>query len=362
MEQLALFAPEIVRRHGLREFHTSPYVSHGKRPDGSWGPIYRVPAEAAWQYPEIELRTPLSCPVLLFDCDRGANNPLAAAWADVLPFPSWICWRSETQTCHAAYCLRRPVLTYEAALPVPQQALARISEYFIQELRADPGYTGVLTHNPVHPRWQTDWGHQGGYSLGELGQFIPPGYRMPRLDKRLSIEGRNTGLFRAGMKWCGLPRNWGTLGGVEAYLAELNQTLVMPLPVGEVKTIAWSVEKISRRNLLSGQTQANFSRIQAARGRKGGLVSGAKRYQGSNEAERPWEAAGISRRAWYYKQAEQPRESTEQQRPWEAEGVSRRTWYRRQAGQQTGQRGQRNPWETAGVSRATWYRQGNRLT
>ena len=228
MEQLALFAPKIVRRHGLREFHTSPYVSHGKRPDGSWGPIYRVPAEAAWQYPEIELRTPLSCPVLLFDCDRGANNPLAAAWADVLPFPSWICWRSETQTCHAAYCLRRPVLTHEAALPVPQQALARISEYFTQELRADPGYTGVLTHNPVHPRWQTDWGHQGGYSLAELGQFIPPGYRMPRLDKRLSIEGRNTGLFRAGMKWCGRPRNWATLGGVEAYLAELNQTLVCP--------------------------------------------------------------------------------------------------------------------------------------
>ena len=154
---------------------------------------------------------------------------------------------------------------------------------------------------------------------------------MPRLDKRLSIEGRNTGLFRAGMKWCGLPRNWSTLGGVETYLAELNQTLVMPLPVGEVKTIAWSVEKISRRNLLSGQTQANFSRIQAARGRKGGRISGARRHQGSNEAERPWEAEGISRRWWYRRQAKQPQESTEQQRPWEAAGVSRATWYRDRA-------------------------------
>ena len=328
MEQLALFAPELVRRHGLREFHTSPYVSQGKRPDGSWGAIFRVPAEVAWQYPEIELRTPLSCPVLLFDCDQGANNPIAAALADVLPWPSWVCWRGETGTCHAAYCLRRPVLTREKALPVPQQALARISEYFTQELRADPGYAGVLTHNPVHPRWHTDWGHQGGYSLAELGQFLPPGWRLPRLDQRLSLEGRNTGLFRAGMKWCGLPRNWGHLSGVGAYLAALNQTLVQPLPSGEVKCIAWSVEKIARRNLVSGQTQAQFSRLQAARGRKGGRVSGTKRHQGSNEAERPWAAAGVSRAGWYKRQARQPRESTEQQRPWAAAGVSRRTWYR----------------------------------
>ena len=331
MEQLALFAPELVRRHGLREFHVSPYVSLGKRPDGSWGPIYRVPAEAAWRYPEIELRTPLSCPVLVFDCDQGANNPIAAALAEVLPWPSWVCWRTGTQTCHAAYCLRRPVLTHENALPVPQQVIARISEYYLHELRADPGYAGVLTHNPVHPCWHTDWGHQGGYSLAELGQFIPPGWRLPRLAKRLSLEGRNTGLFRAGMTWCGLPRHWNHLSGVGAYLAALNQTLVLPLSVGEVQTIAWSVEKIARRNLVSGQTQATFSRMQAARGRKGGRISGAKRHQGSTEAERPWEAVGVSRRTWYRHGGQPPEESAAQQQPWEAAGVSRRTWYRDQA-------------------------------
>ena len=128
MEQLALFAPEIVRRHGLREFHTSPYVSHGKRPDGSWGSIYRVPAEAAWQYPEIELRTPLSCPVLLFDCDRGANNPLAAAWADVLPYAELgLLAQRDGQTCHAAYCLQRPVLTRESRPARPTASPSPVS-------------------------------------------------------------------------------------------------------------------------------------------------------------------------------------------------------------------------------------------
>ena len=52
MEQLAL--------HGLWEFHTRPYVSHGRRPNGSWGLTERVPAEAAGQYPEIARRAATS--------------------------------------------------------------------------------------------------------------------------------------------------------------------------------------------------------------------------------------------------------------------------------------------------------------
>jgi len=331
VEQLVLFAPEIVRRHGLREFHTSPYVSQGKRSDGSWGATYRVSAEAAWQYPEIELRTPTSCPVLVLDCDQGAHNPIAAALAAVLPWPSWVCWRRGTQSCHAAYCLRRPVLTYEGALPVPQAALARIAEYYTRELRADPGYSGVLTHNPVHQQWQTDWGYQGGYSLAELAQFIPPGWRLPRPEKCLSIAGRNTGLFRAGMKWCGQPRNWGNFSAVGAYLAALNTTLVQPLPVREVEGITKSVARYARENLTSGQTQVQFSQLQAVRGRKGGRISGAKRYPASNEAERPWEAAGVARATWYRHAYPKTQESTEQQRPWEVAGVSRRTWYRDRA-------------------------------
>ncbi|WFN98240.1 hypothetical protein OUA02_18225 (plasmid) [Edwardsiella ictaluri] len=45
--------------------------------------------------------------------------------------------------------------------------------------------------------------------------------------------------------------------------------------------------------------------IQAARGRKGGKVGGAKSKRGSVEDSarslKPWEALGISR-AWYYRQ------------------------------------------------------------
>lgn len=52
-----------VRKPGLQEFHTRPDVSHGRRPAGSWGLTFRVPADAAWPYSEIERRTPTSGPV-----------------------------------------------------------------------------------------------------------------------------------------------------------------------------------------------------------------------------------------------------------------------------------------------------------
>ena len=94
-------------------------------------------------------------------------------------------------------------------------------------------------------------------------------------------------------------------------------------------TFVKSVCKISRKNLASGQTQQNFGFIQAAKGKRSGEV----RRKGSVE-----EAA-----------------------PWEAEGISRATWYYRQAGQHAGLPGRGAPWEAEGISRATWYRRGNRL-
>ena len=73
----------------------------------------------------------------------------------------------------------------------------------------------------------------------------------------------------------------------------------VPLDDQECYWMAKSVCKISRKNLASGQTQQNFSFIQAAKGRRSGEV----RRKGSVEEAAPWEAEGISRATWYYRQA-----------------------------------------------------------
>ena len=132
-DQLTLgidYAPQQVRRHGLREAHIYPFVSHGKGPD-TWI-TYRVSSQYAWQYEEIELRTPTSKTVLVLDCDQGSKDPVAAAYAGVLPFPSWVTWRPGKQSCHAAYCLSDPVFTSSAATAAPQSYLGRIGEYYPQ--------------------------------------------------------------------------------------------------------------------------------------------------------------------------------------------------------------------------------------
>ena len=75
--------------------------------------------------------------------------------------------------------------------------------------------------------------------------------------------------------------------------------LDVQLYAGEVHDIVKSACRISRKNLASGQTQHNFCFIQAAKGKRSGEV----RRKGSIEEAAPWELEGISRRAWYYRQA-----------------------------------------------------------
>ncbi len=198
-------APPKVRRHGLQKMAAFPYVSPGKQA-GRWLGTWRVPAAQAWFYPELGLgRTSNSIPLLLFDVNQ--DNPtdwLGDVLGDALPTPNWITWRRENRHAHVAYCLHRPVLTGAQTTITPQRWLARIAEYLHRQLKADAAYAAALCHNPMAKassgRYRTDWMRQASYSLAELTAYLPLGWRMPRPEKCLSIEGRNTGLFRAGMR------------------------------------------------------------------------------------------------------------------------------------------------------------------
>ena len=144
------------------------------------------------------------------------------------------------------------------------------------EYGADRGYAGVLTHNPVHPKWETTWWRDEPWTLPELAEVIPKGWRIPR--KPTTPEGRNVTLFNAALRWFGRPSNWDAstdLGDVHEWMGTrnvewFNAPEQQQLDDNEVLWIAKSVCKISRKNLASGQTQQNFSFIQAAKGRRSG--------------------------------------------------------------------------------------------
>ena len=91
-------------------------------------------------------------------------------------------------------------------IATPLRLFARISEFYRQALGADPGYNGVLTHNPMrsahrHGEFLTYWGRKQPYSLGELAEPIPKGWRLPV--KPTTEAGRNDALLRVLMKWAG---------------------------------------------------------------------------------------------------------------------------------------------------------------
>ena len=168
-QQLALdFAPAQVRSHGLRDAHTYPQVARRK------GESFRVPASQAWGYPSLELRAGNSWPLMGFDCDvpeKVLDALVSNHWGarsdaqPALPEPNMIVQRRSNSHSHVSYFLAKPVHRGPTAREAPLRLFARISEFYRQALGADPGYNGVLTHNPMrsahrHGGFLTHWGLQ----------------------------------------------------------------------------------------------------------------------------------------------------------------------------------------------------------
>ena len=150
-------APREVREHGLQEIHSFPLVSRGKG-----HAVFRKAARTAWRHyqggggGEIELRTPNSFPAMIFDVDTLPQEYLNTAFGVGVRPPNWIVTNPETGHAHIVYCLARPVLHGEKVRQKPLRWWQRIAEFYRMTYRADLGYAGVLTHNPVHPKWGND--------------------------------------------------------------------------------------------------------------------------------------------------------------------------------------------------------------
>ena len=152
-QQLALdFAPAQVRSHGLRDAHIYPQVARRQ------GASFRVPASQAWGYPSLELRAGNSWPLMGFDCDvpeKVLDALVSNHWGarsdscPALPEPNMIVQRRSNSHSHVSYFLAKPVHRGPTAREAPLRLFARISEFYRQALGADPGYNGVLTHNPM---------------------------------------------------------------------------------------------------------------------------------------------------------------------------------------------------------------------
>ena len=270
------FAPAIVREHGLRDAHLQPLVAWRK------GQSFRVHARKAWGYPSLELRAGNSWPAVTLDCDVPSAVVDALYWnhhggdGPALPRPNMVVERSSNSHCHASWFLSRPVHRGESARAAPLRKLARVSEFYRQTLEADPGYTQCLTHNPLEEshkvgEFRTHWGHRCGYSLDELAEPIPKGWRLPA--RSTTEAGRNCSLFHSLLKWAGSPFNLEL--EVLPMARATNDGFEIALPDQEVAAIARSVERYRDGWIAQGRVYTEAERT--AWGRSLGLQSAAAR-------------------------------------------------------------------------------------
>ena len=296
--QPLLFVPGVMLDHGLRDAHHHPLVGD-RTADGvrSW----RTSPATAWSHPLVEwARTANSYAALVFDCDTRESREIAhtiVAGYGPLPRPNVAIMREASEHLHLAWNLRTPVHRGAQARQRPLAALGRIAEFYAPTLHADAGYVGVLTYNPVHGDYLTEYPRAEPYDLADLAAGIPDGWRRPRRAADLATEaGRNNHLFAA---LCKLALRC-TDEGLLTWARTLNSEFTVPLPDAEVRG-AWSSVCTYRRRWRARGHQQGWLWKQAARGKRGGLASGVTRRAGTplEQDRAPWETEARSRRTWY---------------------------------------------------------------
>lgn len=279
-------APLKVRKHGLRDAHSRPLVSPGKR-DGAFGLSFRVDPWAAWLFPSLELRAANSYTCLILDLDGWGSYERAerAVRLTKVGALNWAVENRRTGGVHGVWTLANPVHRADMALAAPLKKYGRISEYYAAALGADAGYTGVLTHNPMEdaqlPGFETHWLRREPYTLDELAEFVPFGWRRPKVSR--TAAGRNCDVFAHCMRWAGSPGNLGSAVYAEAH--RVNDGFDVPLDPPEVAGIARSVERYRRKWIQRGQFGPVGDRERSNWGRRRGIRSGLARRKRTQERD-----------------------------------------------------------------------------
>ena len=171
-----------------------PYCSNNPQKQG----LLIRPKQTAFTYAYLQLNNHWSDTYLIFDVDRlGA----ALAWddADILA-PTFITINRSNGHAHLVYELFTPV--WKNASDKPIKWLKSIKRDFTEILGADAGFTGLISKNPNHKRWDVlDFG--GRNELVELSESAEMYKR--RLDRKplalqdqFALEGESNFLFNDG--------------------------------------------------------------------------------------------------------------------------------------------------------------------
>ena len=218
-------------------------------------------AATALLYPTIQLNPPHLCAWLIFDIDAVFKGFISDykfsgtyAWEDAnLPIPSYVAINPSNGHYHLAYAISA-VFTTENARVHPLEYLAAIERTYTRLLNADANYVGLMTHNPLHEKWQTIVFHYHEYSLSELQN----GMKLdPKEKKAVNLSGysRHIDLFDT-LRFAAYARVVDSNVDYDTLYSELleiadktnGEHFNAPLPSSSLRAVSKSVAKYCIRN------------------------------------------------------------------------------------------------------------------
>ena len=264
--------PKELREHGIAAVHPRPFCANeDSHIIGRFDSAY-----AFATFPKLEIQPPHVYASIILDCD----TPSESGWPGGKPSipPSWIVVNTRPATperrpggLHAVYALEVPVARHNAAHTLPLTYLAHVADRLSHHLGADPGYTGLITRNPINPGpdCYTHWSRMLPYSLSELDKLLPKG-KPPK--HRLTGIGRNCDLFRNMVsevfrpRWADTLSTQGWTGTWLDHVRAQNTAMFAPdlLPDSECRSIAKSCHRYWTMQYSPGR----FRDIQRARNGK----------------------------------------------------------------------------------------------
>ena len=235
------------------------------------GVTYIRPKKTAIKRKYIQINQPKIITYLIFDIDRDGA---AYTWYDEnLPAPMWTSKNPENGHAHLVYRLKIPFCTSDIANLKPIQYAAAIQSAMIERLKADRGYAGLLTKNPMHPHWQNKLWTEYEYTLDELAEYLDLSGHPFRGHQAIGL-GRNCELFENVRKWAyraireywqpNYKRAWNN--AVYEQVESVNGQFTAPLPLSEVKSISKSISNWTYLHF----TPERYRQSQAIKGSKGG--------------------------------------------------------------------------------------------
>jgi hypothetical protein len=187
------FSPETKARL-YANLSPKPYCTNNFQKQG----LLIRPKEQAFTYAYLQLNNHWSDTYLIFDVDRPGA---ALAWEDAeILAPTFVTINPSNWHAHLVFELITPVWKQGSEKPI--KWLNAIKKGLTEILGADPGYTGLISKNPNHKRWDVlDFG--GRHELVELSESAEMYQRrsnrtLKALQDQFAAQGESNFLFNGG--------------------------------------------------------------------------------------------------------------------------------------------------------------------